>query len=119
MMIFSPPAAELPILRALTRSGKRVGIHNLDGGGRALSSMECKLRRGLAESLGRYPLSGLPPIIVVCRGGDEAATFFARRLSKISSSWMKRRLRSSSRLQLLHVSRDRTSANYSGVRESA
>ena len=81
---FLPTGSRTPDFAGFdARSGKRVGIHNLDGGGALLFlSMECKLCRGLAESLGRYPLSGLPPIIVVCRGGDEAATFFARRLSE-------------------------------------
>lgn len=65
------------------RSGKPIGIHNLDRGGALLFlSSECRLCRGLAESLGQYPLNGLPPIIAVCRGGNEAATIFGKRLSE-------------------------------------
>ena len=65
------------------RSGNPVGIQNLNGGGALLFlSPECRLCRGLAESLGQYPLNGLPPIMAVCRGGDEAAMIFGKRLSE-------------------------------------
>jgi hypothetical protein len=65
------------------RSGKPIGIRNLDGGVALLFlSRECRLCRGLAESLRQYPLNGLPPIIAVCPGGNEAAMFFGKRLSE-------------------------------------
>lgn len=65
------------------RSRKPLGIHNLNGGGVLLFlSTECQVCRGLAQSLGRYPLNELPPIIAVCRGGNEAAKFFGKYLSE-------------------------------------
>ena len=79
-----PVGSKAPEFAGLdARSGKPIGIHNLDGGGVLLFlSSECRLCRGLAESLGQYPLNGLPPIIAVCRGEKDAATFFGKRLSE-------------------------------------
>lgn len=81
---FLPAGSRAPEFAGVdARSGKPIGIHNLDGGGALLFlSSECRLCRGLAESLRKYPLNGLPPIIAVCRGGKEAATFFGKRLSE-------------------------------------
>jgi hypothetical protein len=81
---FPPAGSKAPGFAGFdARSGKPIGIRNLDGGGALLFlSRECRLCRGLAESLGRYPLNGLPPIIAVCTGGNDAAGFFGRRLSE-------------------------------------
>jgi hypothetical protein len=79
---FLPTGSRAPEFDGLdARSGEPVGIHNLDRGGVLLFlSSECRLCRGLAESLKQYPLNGMPPIIAVCRGGDEAARIFGKRL---------------------------------------
>jgi hypothetical protein len=81
---FLPIGSSAPEFAGLdARSGKPIGIHNLDGGGVLLFlSSGCRLCRGLAESLGQIPLKGLPPIIAVCREGKEAAMFFGKRLSE-------------------------------------
>jgi hypothetical protein len=81
---FLPAGAKAPGFAGVdARSGKSIGIRDLDGGGALLFlSRQCRLCRGLAESLGRYPLNGLPPIIAVCTGGNDAAVFFGRRLSE-------------------------------------
>jgi hypothetical protein len=81
---FLPTGSRAPEFAGFdARSGKPVGIHNLDGGGAMLFlSSECRLCKGLAESLRQYPLNGQHPIIAVCRGGKEAAMFFGKRLSE-------------------------------------
>lgn len=81
---FLPTGSRAPEFAGLdARSGKPVGIHNLDRGGVLLFlSSECRLCKGFAERLRQYPLNGLPPIIAVCRGGNEAAMFFGKRLSE-------------------------------------
>jgi hypothetical protein len=81
---FLPTGSRAPEFAGFdARSGKPIGIRNLDGGGALLFlSRECRLCRGLAESLGRYPLNGLPPLIAVCTGGNDASVFFGRRLSE-------------------------------------
>jgi hypothetical protein len=81
---FLPTGSRAPEFAGVdTRSGKPVGIHNLDKGGALLFlSSECRLCKGLAASLGQNPLNGLPPIIAVCRGEDEAAVIFGKRLSE-------------------------------------
>jgi hypothetical protein len=81
---FLPTGSRAPEFAGFdARSGKPIGIHNLDRGGALLFlSSECRLCRGLAESLRQHPLNGLPPIIAVCRGGNEAAMIFGKRLSE-------------------------------------
>jgi hypothetical protein len=81
---FLPTGSRAPEFAGLdARSGQPVGIHNLDRGGVLLFlSSECRLCRGLAKSLGQYPLNGLPTIIAVCQGGDEAAMIFGKRLGE-------------------------------------
>lgn len=81
---FLPTGSSAPEFAGVdARSGEPIGIHDLDRGGALLFlSRECRLCRGLAESLGRYPLNGLPPIIAVCTGGNDAVAFFGRRLSE-------------------------------------
>jgi hypothetical protein len=77
-----PTGSKAPGFKGVdARTGKSVGIHNLDRGGVLLFlSSECRLCRGLAESFRQYPLDELPPIIAVCRGGIEALKVFGKRL---------------------------------------
>lgn len=80
---FLPKGSRAPEFAGVdARSGKSIGIRNLDRGGALLFlSRECRLCRGLAESLRQYPLNGPPSIIAICSGGEDAAAFFGKRLS--------------------------------------